>query len=93
MRNFLFKLKNDKLFAGFVLGLSIVILFDLFVAMFDIVQFVVLTNNSAGLFNSFSVINIIAGVMNALAIIAIMVYLILSRRTLKAQIKDKTKSR
>ena len=92
MRDLIFKLKNDKLFAGFALGLAVVVLYDLFVAVFDIIQFAILTNNAAGLFNSFSAINITAGVVNVLAIIAVFVYMIFSRRTLKAQIKEKTKS-
>ena len=93
MNKLLYKMKNNKLLTGVVIGILLVILFDLFVIIFDIVQFVKLQENSINRFAGFAEINITAGVLNILAIAVILVYLILRKRKLKVQISDKTKSR
>ena len=67
-------------------------MFDLFVIVFDVCQFVRLEKNSIDRFGMFSEINIVAGVLNILAIVAVFIYLILRQKKIKAHVGDKSKS-
>ncbi|MBQ4541360.1 MAG: hypothetical protein IJA23_00760 [Clostridia bacterium] len=87
MNRLLYKLKNDKLFLILFASISAVVLFDLFMIVFDIVQFVKISQNSVNLFNGFVALNVFAGVINILAITAILVYFILNKRRIKTENK------
>lgn len=87
MNSLLYKLKNDKLFLILFVSISAVVLFDLFMIVFDIVQFVKISQNSVNLFNGFVALNVFAGVINILAIAAVFVYFILNKRRIKTENK------
>ena len=87
MSKLLYKLKNDKLFLILFVSISAVVLFDLFMVVFDIVQFVKLTQNSVNLFNGFVGFNVFAGVINILALASVLVYFILNKRKIKTENK------
>lgn len=87
MNKLIYKCKNDKLFMIVCVLVSFVILFDLFMVVFDIIQFVKLTQNSVNLFNGFIALNVIAGVFNILAGLAGFVYFMLNRRRIKTDNK------
>lgn len=89
MNDMIYKIKNNKFKFLFYLVLGFVLLFDLFVAVFDIVQVVELNKNSVNRFSGFIELNIIAGVLNVLAIVLIVVYLIISKRKIKVHLDDK----
>lgn len=88
MAKLLYKLKNDALFLALFVVIFAVILFDLFMISFDIIQFVKISQNSANLFNSFISLNIFAGVFNCVAIVVIILYFVLDSRRIK--INNKT---
>lgn len=87
MNRLLYKLKNDKLFLILFVSISAVVLFDLFMIVFDIVQFVKISQNAVNLFDGFVALNVFAGVINILAIAAILVYFILNKRRIKTENK------
>ena len=87
MSRLLYKLKNDKLFLALFVVVSVVVLFDLFMIIFDIIQFVKISQNSVNLFGSFISLNICAGVINILAIAGIIAYLVILKRKIKTQYK------
>lgn len=87
MNKLIYKCKNDKLFMIVCVLVSFVILFDLFMVVFDIIQFVKLTQNSVNLFNGFIALNVIAGVFNIFAGLAGFVYFMLNRRRIKTDNK------
>ncbi len=87
MNSLLYKLKNDKLFLILFVSISAVVLFDLFMVVFDIVQFVKISQNAVDLFDGFVALNVFAGVINILAIAAILVYFILNKRRIKTENK------
>lgn len=87
MNRLLYKLKNDKLFLILFVSISAVVLFDLFMVVFDIVQFVKISQNAVNLFDGFVALNVFAGVVNILAIAAVFVYFILNKRRIKTENK------
>lgn len=87
MNRLLYKLKNDKLFLILFVSISAVVLFDLFMVVFDIVQFVKISQNAVNLFDGFVTLNVFAGVINILAIAAVLVYFILNKRRIKTENK------
>ncbi len=87
MNRLIYKFKNDKLFLILFSLISIVVLFDLFMIIFDIVQFVKISRNSVNLFDGFVGLNVFAGVLNILAIAAVLVYFILNKRRIKTENK------
>ena len=87
MNRLIYKCKNDKLFLILFVSISAVVLFDLFMVVFDIVQFVKISQNSVNLFNGFVGLNVFAGVLNILAIAAVLVYFILNKRRIKTENK------
>ena len=88
MNKLFYKLKNDKLFLLLFALISVIVLFDLFMLIFDIIQFVKISQNSVNLFNGFVTLNVFAGVINILAIAVIIAYLAVSKRKIKAQNKS-----
>ena len=87
MNRLIYKCKNDKLFLILFSLISVVILFDLFMVVFDIVQFVKISQNSVNLFNGFVALNVFAGVLNIFAIAVVLVYFILNKRRIKTENK------
>ena len=87
MNRLIYKCKNDKLFMALCIVISVAFLFDLFMIIFDIIQFVKLAQNSVNLFNGFVALNVFAGVINILAGFAVSVYLILNKRRIKTDNK------
>ena len=88
MNKLFYKLKNDKLFLLLFAAISVIVLFDLFMLIFDIIQFVKISQNSVNLFNGFVTLNVFAGVINILAIAVIIAYLAVSKRKIKTQNKS-----
>ena len=91
MNKLFYKLKNDKLLLVISAVVSAIVLFDIFVIVFDIVQFAKLAKNSVDLISSFSALNIVAGVVSAVADLLVLFYLIFGQRRIKTKIKTKTK--
>ena len=87
MNRLIYKCKTDKLFLSLFSLMSVVILFDLFMVVFDIVQFVKISQNSVNLFNGFVALNVFAGVLNIFAIAVVLVYFILNKRRIKTENK------
>ena len=88
MNKLFYKLKNDKLFLLLFAAISVIVLFDLFMLIFDIIQFAKISQNSVNLFNGFVTLNVFAGVINILAIAVIIAYLAVSKRKIKTQNKS-----
>ena len=92
MNKILYKMKNNKLFAALVVFISLIFLFDLFLVIYDILQLVEIKGNSIVRFAGYSTINIIGTVANIVAVLAIILYFIYTRKKIKVQVSDKTKS-
>ena len=93
MANLMYRIKNDKKFFVIMMVVLFVVLFDLFVLVFDVVQFVELSKNVANRFAGFKSINIVAGIFSILATVAICVYLVLMKKTIKVDLSQKDKKR
>lgn len=89
MSRLIYKIKNNKLIFSALAVLFSVLVFDLFVAVFDIVQFISLQKNAVNRFSGFIQINILAGILNVLVVALIIVYLIISKRKIKVHLDDK----
>lgn len=87
MNRLIYKLKNDKLFLALFVAVLFVVLFDLFMLVYDIVQFVKISQNSANLFNGFVSLNVFAGVLNILLIGAIILYFVFNLKRIKTDNK------
>ncbi len=93
LNKILYKLKNNKLFAGIIISIFAVILFDLFVIIFDLIQVVKLSKNAVDYMNGFVALNVTGGILSLLAVGLVVFYIIFRRRKIKVQINDKSKSR
>lgn len=93
LNKILYKLKNNKLFAGIIISIFAVILFDLFVIIFDLIQVVKLSKNAVDYMNGFVALNVTGGILSLLAVGLVVFYIIFRRRKIKVQIDDKSKSR
>ena len=91
MNKILYWLKNNKLLASVILVGALIVLFDLFVLTFDIVQFVKLSKNSADFMADFKPLNIVAGILNLMEVGFIVFYVIFRRRKIKVQILGNSK--
>ena len=87
MSKLIYKLKNDKLFLALFVAVLFVVLFDLFMLVYDIVQFVKISQNPVNLFNGFVSLNVFAGVLNILAIGVITAYYVLNLKRVKTDNK------
>lgn len=85
MDKLLYKIKNNKLLAGIILAVFAIILFDLFVIVFDIIQYVKLSKNAVDYMNGFVAVNVIGGVLSLIAVGLIVFYLIFRSRTIKTK--------
>ena len=93
MANLMYRIRNDKKFFAIMMVVLFVVLFDLFVLVFDVVQFIELSKNAANRFAGFKSINIVAGIFSILATVAICVYLVLMKKTIKVDLSQKDKKR
>ena len=93
LNKILYKLKNNKLFAGIIISIFAVILFDLFVIIFDLIQVIKLSKNAVDYMNGFVALNVTGGILSLLAVGLVVFYIIFRRRKIKVQIDDKSKSR
>ena len=91
MNKILYWIKNNKLLAAVVFVGVFVVVFDLFVSAYDIVQFVRLSKNSADFMRSFKSLNIFAGVLNMLEVGFIVFYVIFRKRKIKIQLSGNSK--
>lgn len=89
MVKLLYKIKNNKLLAGIIFGVFCVILLDLFVIIFDIIQFIKLSKNTVDFMSAFMPLNILAGVINIVAVGVIVFYVIFRKRNLKAVVSKR----
>ncbi len=89
MSKLVYKFKNNKLFFAVAISVCLVVLFDLFVVVFDIIQFVKLSESAVNRFSGFETINVLAGVLNAAMIVFIVFYVIFSRRKISVKISGK----
>ena len=92
MDKFLYRIKNNKLLAGIVFAVMLVVLFDLFVIIFDLIQIIKLSKNAVDYMSGFTAVNILGGVLSLLAVALVGFYIIFRRRKIKVQVNDKTKS-
>ena len=71
---------NDKILFAIFCFVCVVVAFDLFVLAFDIVQFSVISNNRPALSAAFVSINVIASVLNLLAVVGCVLYAIFRKK-------------
>lgn len=89
MSKLVYKFKNNKLFFAVAIALLLVVVYDVFVLTFDIIQFAKLSESAVNRFSGFETINILAGVLNAAMIVLIVFYMIFSRRKISVKISGK----
>lgn len=83
MGKLLYRLKNDKIFLCESIAVCCLLIFDVFMIVFDAVQFAKLSQNSANLFNGFIPLNIISAVVNLLIIAMLVFFVVLQNRKIK----------
>lgn len=74
-----YRMKNDKWFLLLVCFCSLCLLFSVAVAVFDIIQIVVVKKSAVMLSGAFLAMNIVSGALNILCIIAVIVYAFVKR--------------
>ena len=89
MSKLVYKFKNNKLFFAVAIALLLVAVYDVFVLIFDIIQFAKLSESAVNRFSGFETINVLAGVLNAAMIVLIVFYVIFSRRKISVKISGK----
>lgn len=83
MGKLIYRLKNDKMFLCECLVVCCLLIFDVFMIAFDVVQFAKLSRNSADLFNGFVSLNIISAVVNFLVIVMVVLFIMLQNKKIK----------
>lgn len=91
MISFKYRFKNNKMLLIFATIIFAVLLFDLFVLIFDIIQFVAVSKNVTNRFSGFETLNIFAGILNICIIVAIVCLVIYSRKKLKVDVSNNAK--
>ena len=74
------RIRQDKILFTIFIFVCIVVVFDLFVLAFDIVQFVIVSNNRPALSTSFATINMVASIMNLLVVASCVLYAIFRKK-------------
>lgn len=74
------RIRQDKVLFGIFVFVCVAVAFDVFVLVFDIVQFAIVSNNRPALSRVFTPINIVAGVINLLAVLACVLYAIFRKK-------------
>ena len=85
MDKILYKIKNNKLLSGIVFAVMLIVLFDLFVIVFDLIQFIKLSKNAVDYMNGFTAINVCGGIFSLIAVGLVVFYLIFRRRKVKSK--------
>ena len=80
MNSLVYKLKQSKVLCVLAIALLVVALFDVAVVIFNIVELVITNINPAKLVSGFLTFNIIAAIVNALAVICVILYILLRKR-------------
>ena len=89
MVKFFYKLKNDLFLMIVSIICALVFLFDVFIVIFNLIQFIVAMNNSIKIFGGFLGLNIFTIIINVVAFILIVVYYIFSRRQVVSKNDEK----
>lgn len=74
------RILNDKILFAIFVFVCVVVAFDVFVLVFDVVQFIMVASNRALYSKAFVAINVIASVMNLLAVAACVLYVVLRKK-------------
>lgn len=74
------RIRQDKILFAIFVFVCVAVVFDIFVLAFDIVQFAVVSNNRPALSRAFTTINIVAGAINLLAVLACVLYAIFRKK-------------
>ena len=82
------KQKESKLTFSLLIVFAVLIVFNLFLAIFDIVQFIVISQNASKISNVFFAINIIGIVLNFVGLCYYVVVVILKSRSVKSKTKE-----
>lgn len=74
------RIRQDKILFAIFVFVCVAVVFDIFVLAFDFVQFVIVSNNRPALSRAFTTINIVAGAINLLAVLACVLYAIFRKK-------------
>ena len=74
------RILNDKILFVIFIVVCAIVLFDLFVLVFDIVQFVIVADNSAALSNNFRWLNLLASGLTIIGVIGCFCYAIFRKK-------------
>lgn len=80
-----YKLKNDILLLCLVITCALAFLFDIFILLFNFIQFILSIKSPALIGSGFLGLNIIAIVINTVALIFLIVYFVLKFRNIKSK--------
>ena len=76
----IYKLKQSKVLFTLAIALLVVAVFDVAVIIFNVVELIVTNINPAKLVSGFLTFNIIAAIVNALAVICVILYILFRKR-------------
>ena len=76
----IYKLKQSKVLFAIAIALLVVAVFDVAVIIFNVVELIVSSINPAKLVSGFLTFNIIAVIVNALAVICVILYILFRKR-------------
>ena len=74
------RIRQDKILFSIFIFVCGVVAFDVFVLVFDVVQFAIVSNNRPALSVAFAPINFIAGALNLLAVAVCVLYAIFRKK-------------
>jgi uncharacterized membrane protein len=74
------RIRQDKILFAIFVFVCVAVMFDLFVLVFDIVQFAIVSNNRPALATSFTALNIIAAALNLVAVAVCVLYAIFRKK-------------
>ena len=74
------RIKNDKVLLGIFILVCIALVVDILIIAFDITQFIIIANNRAGLSSQFAVFNIVGSIVNLLAVMSVVLYIVLRKK-------------
>jgi hypothetical protein len=85
MIKFFYKLKSDILLMCLSITCAIAFLFDIFILLFNFIQFILSIKSPALIGSGFLGLNIIAIILNAIALIFLVVYFVLNLKNIKSK--------
>ena len=74
------RILNDKILFAIFVFVCVVVAFDVFVLVFDVVQFIMVSSNRALYSKAFVAINVIASILNLIAVAACVLYVVLRKK-------------